>query len=214
MHELRAVLTTLCVYPLLLGSCWVCAGCFLGVVRGVLILSGALGSVVFLSLGAACCCRALLAWWAQLDPFTAGSGGLAGPKQVGRPLRCSLRGSPGASCLRRPVLCLRGLPRLYGFLCVPRLLLRSVFLLSDSGGFLSRTCISGSALGVLLRSPSDSGRLGLPTSICGGPPAGPWLLLPSSHTSVCKPLDVCPVFHLFEAGGRTRILFLCLGRKP
>lgn len=97
------------MYPLLLGSCWVCAGCFLGVVRGVLILSGALGSVVFLSLGTACCCRALLAWWAQLDPFTAGSGGLAGPKQVGRPLRCSLRGCPGASCLRRPVLCLRGL---------------------------------------------------------------------------------------------------------
>lgn len=105
-------------------------------------------------------------------------------------------------------------PRLYGFLCVPRLLLRSVFLLSDSGGFLSRTCSSGSALGCCSAAPQVPAALASPPSICGGLPAGPWLLLPSSHTSVCKPLDVCPVFHLFEAGGRTRILFLCLGRKP
>lgn len=36
VHELRAVLTTLRVYSVLLGSCWVCVGGFLGVMAGVL----------------------------------------------------------------------------------------------------------------------------------------------------------------------------------
>ena len=55
------------------------------------------------------CWPVVFGWWAQLVPFTASSGGLVGPKQVGWPLRWSLRHLPGAVCLRRPVLWLRGL---------------------------------------------------------------------------------------------------------
>lgn len=57
---------------------------FLGSWRVFWTLSGELGT--------SCCCPVLLAWWAQLDPFTASSGGLVGPKQVGRLLRWSFRG--------------------------------------------------------------------------------------------------------------------------
>lgn len=64
-------------------------------------------------------------------------------------------------------------PRLYGFLCVPRLLLRSVFLLSDSGGFLSRTCSSGSALGCCSAAPQVPAALASPPSICGASLLGP-----------------------------------------
>lgn len=206
---------TLCVYPLVLGGCWVCAGCFLGVVGGVLILSGELGSVVFLSLGAGCCYPVLLAWWAQLDPFTASSGGLAGPKQVGRPLRWSLWGSPGASCLRRPVLCLRGLlPACMGSHACPAFSLGVFFFFQTQAVYFLERAAQGQCWGCCSAAPQILAALASPPSICGGLPAGPWLLLPSSHTSVCKPLNVCAVFHLFEAGGQTRILFLCLGRKP
>ena len=94
-------------------------------------------------------------------------------------------------------------PRLYGFLCVPRLLLRSVFLLSDSGGFLSRTCSSGSALGCCSAAPQVPAALASPPSICGGLPAGPWLLLPSSHTSVIFP-------NLFHFLALVPYLLVCL----
>lgn len=179
---------TLCVYPLVLGGCWVCAGCFLGVVGGVLILSGELGSVVFLSLGAGCCYPVLLAWWAQLDPFTASSGGLAGPKQVGRPLRWSLWGSPGASCLRRPVLCLRGLlPACMGSHACPAFSLGVFFFFQTQAVYFLERAAQGQWL---LRSPSDSGRLGLPIFHLRGPPC--WALAaPSLLPHLCLQASEC-----------------------
>lgn len=72
----------------------------------------------------------------------------------------------------------------------------------------------GQRWGCCSTSPQIPAALASPPSICRGFPAGPWLLLPSFHTSVCQPLNFCPVFHLFEAGGQTRILFLCLGQQP
>lgn len=67
---------------------------------------------------------------------------------------------------------------------MPCRLLRSASLPSGSGGLFSRTCSSGSALGVCCSAaPQVPAALASPPSIFGGFPAGPWawLLLPSSH---------------------------------
>lgn len=95
MHELRAVRLTLRVYPVLLGGCWVFAGCFLGVVGGVLNSRWGAGLYGIFVAGRRLRWPVVFGWWAQLDPFTASSGGSVGPKQVGWPLRWSLRGVSG-----------------------------------------------------------------------------------------------------------------------